>query len=70
MKNTDYEKIKSLFKSYKNKYKKEYGLAYLIWLNNNEQGIEPDTTNLSYMGKQAVRMDIAKIIKGDSNETL
>ena len=42
----------------RNKAKREYFWAYLHWLRNGAEGLEPERHNLSVMGAQAVRMHL------------
>jgi hypothetical protein len=43
----------------RNKPKRDYAFAYIAWLRNGAEGLEPEKPrNLSYMAAQAVRMAI------------
>ena len=46
----------------RNKAKRDYAERYLAWLLNGEEGPEPDSTGLSYMGAQAVRLTLAQAL--------
>lgn len=48
------------------KAKRDYGFAYLSWLRNGAVGVEPTRPkDLSYMGAQAVRLELHKILGPD-----
>lgn len=42
----------------RNKVKREYANAYIAWLRNGAEGLEPERGKLSVMGAQAVRMNV------------
>jgi hypothetical protein len=42
----------------RNKAKREYAQAYIAWLRNGAEGLEPEHSKLSYMAAQAVRMTV------------
>lgn len=53
----------------RNKAKRTYAFAYIGWLRNGAEGLEPERGTLSVMGAQAVRMQIAamKLWEGASS---
>lgn len=46
----------------RNKPKRGYGFAYLAWLRNDCVGYEPEHKGLSFMGAQAVRLQLNEIL--------
>lgn len=42
----------------RNKHKRDYGFAYVNFLRNGATGNEPERGQLSYLGAQAVRMQV------------
>ena len=46
----------------RNKPKRVYGFAYLAWIRNGCVGYEPERGPLSYMGAQAVRIQLTKLL--------
>jgi len=50
----------------RNNTKREYANAYIAWLRNGAEGLEPEHDKLSYMGAQAVRdnIDAMKLWEG------
>jgi len=56
--------IESRIRKYRNADKRDYAIRYANWLLTSTQDEEP-TTGLSFMAKQAVRMDIRAIVRND-----
>jgi hypothetical protein len=68
MKTTEIEKY---IKAIHNKNKKQYAIAYYNYLCSNKQPAwEPEDKNLSYMAKQAVRMNITKLFEIEEQENI
>lgn len=59
--NIQQDKLKAAYRYgnlIRNKAKRDYAFAYIAWLRNGAEGLEPERGKLSYMAAQAVRMEI------------
>jgi len=57
------QEAKSYIRKLRNANKKAYAVKYFKWCLGGQKGREPESSGLSVMGAQAVRLAIADILK-------
>ncbi len=62
MKTTE-EIVQAYIRRLRNSRKKDYAVAYWAWVSGGKQGPEPGKGELSFMGAQAVRIEIHETLK-------
>lgn len=61
---TTRQAIEAIIRKYRNAGKREYAPRYFSWIAAGQQGDEP-TSDLCFMARQAVRMDLMTVIRRD-----